>query len=66
LISREYHFKKILFALSWCKIAEDDSSKDMLSQSLVHVDDRDEVDLAGNNRGGKNLDALVVCIFHCC
>jgi hypothetical protein len=41
--SREDRFSKTLFALSWCKIAEDDGSGDLLSQSQMHVDECDEV-----------------------
>jgi hypothetical protein len=41
--SREDRFPKTLFALSWCRIAEDDGSGDMLSQSKMHVDERHEV-----------------------
>jgi hypothetical protein len=39
------HFPKILFTLSWCKITKDDGSGDLLSQSQMHIDDRDEVAL---------------------
>jgi hypothetical protein len=31
--SREDHFKKTLFTLSQCRIAEDDGSRDLLSRS---------------------------------
>jgi hypothetical protein len=34
---------KILFALSRCRITEDDGSGDLLSRSQMHVDERDEV-----------------------
>jgi hypothetical protein len=37
--SREYHFLKILFVLSRCRIAEDDGSEDLLSRSQMHVDE---------------------------
>jgi hypothetical protein len=40
--SREDHFLKISFALSRCRIAEDDGSRDLLSSSQMHVDERDE------------------------
>jgi hypothetical protein len=36
---------KTLFALSRCRIAEDDSSGDLLSQSQVCMTDHDEVGL---------------------
>jgi hypothetical protein len=35
-------FPKTLFVISRCRIAEDDGSRDLLSQSQMHVDDRDE------------------------
>jgi hypothetical protein len=41
--SREDRFSKTLFALSRCRIAEDDRFRDLLSRSLMHVDERDEV-----------------------
>jgi hypothetical protein len=44
--SREVCFSKTLFALSRCRIAEDDGSGDLLSQSQMHIDERDEVALA--------------------
>jgi hypothetical protein len=48
--SREYHFLKILFALSRCRIAEDDGSEDLLSRSQMHVDERGEVALVVQQR----------------
>jgi hypothetical protein len=44
--SREHRFPKTLFTLSWCRIAEDDGSRDLLSQSRMHIDKQDEVALA--------------------
>jgi hypothetical protein len=44
--SREDRFPKILFALSRCRIAEDDGFRDLLSRLQMHVDGRDEVALA--------------------
>jgi hypothetical protein len=44
--SHEDRFLKILFALSRCRIAEDDDFGDLLSRSWMHVDERDEVALA--------------------
>jgi hypothetical protein len=35
---------KNLSDLFWCMIAEDDSSRDMLSRLHVHTDNRDDVD----------------------
>jgi hypothetical protein len=43
--SHEDHFPKSLFALSWCRIAEDNGSEDLLSRSQMHIDERDEVAL---------------------
>jgi hypothetical protein len=43
--SYEDRFPKSLFALSCCKIAEDDSSGDLLFRSRMHVGERDEVAL---------------------
>jgi hypothetical protein len=48
--SREDHFPKTLFALSWCRIAEDDGSEDLLSRSQMHVDKHDEVALVAQQR----------------
>jgi hypothetical protein len=48
--SREDRFPKTLFALSRCRIAEDDGSGDLLSRSQMHVDERDEVVLAAQQR----------------
>jgi ribosomal protein L20A (L18A) len=39
-------FPKTLFALSRCRITEDDGSRDLLSRSQMHIDERDEVALA--------------------
>jgi hypothetical protein len=41
--SHEDRFPKTLFALSRCRITEDDSSEELLSRSQMHVDKRDEV-----------------------
>jgi hypothetical protein len=55
---REDHFPKILFVLSWCRIAEDNGFRDLLSRcriaedncfgdllsrSQMHVDEWDEL-----------------------
>ena len=48
--SREDRFPKTLFALSRCRIAEDDGSGDLLSRSQMHVDERDEAVLAAQQR----------------
>jgi hypothetical protein len=48
--SRENHFPKTLFTLSQCRITEDDGPGDLLSQSQMHVDERDEVTLAAQQR----------------
>jgi hypothetical protein len=41
--SREDHFPKTIFALSWCEITEVDGSRDLLSRSQMHIDEQDEV-----------------------
>jgi hypothetical protein len=41
--SREDYFPKTLFAPSRCRITEDDGSEDLVSQSQMHIDKRDEV-----------------------
>jgi hypothetical protein len=43
--SREDRFSKTLFSLFRCRITEDDSFRDLLSRSQMHVDERDEVAL---------------------
>jgi hypothetical protein len=48
--SHENHFPKTLFTLSRCRITEDDGPEDLLSQSQMHVDERDEVTLAAQQR----------------
>jgi hypothetical protein len=48
--SHEDHFLKTLFILSWCRITEYDGSRDLLSQSQMHVDERDEVALVAQQR----------------
>jgi hypothetical protein len=44
--SREDRFPKPLFALSRCRITEDDGFRDLLSRSSMHIDERDEEVLA--------------------
>jgi hypothetical protein len=44
--SREDLFPKTLFALSWCRIAKYDGSRDMLSRLRMYVDEQDELALA--------------------
>jgi hypothetical protein len=66
--SREDRFPKTLFALSQCRITEDDGSGDLLSQSQMHVDERDEVASAAQQQKRQNLDVLVfswllVCFY---
>jgi hypothetical protein len=48
--SREDRFPKTIFTLSRCRIAEDDGSRNLLSQSRIHIDERDEVALAAQQR----------------
>jgi hypothetical protein len=42
--------QKTLFTISWCRIAEDDGSGDLLSRSQMHVDERDEVAMPAQQR----------------
>jgi hypothetical protein len=48
--SHEDRFLKTLFAPSQCRIAEDDGSRDLLSQLQMHIDERDEVALVVQQR----------------
>jgi hypothetical protein len=66
--SHENRFPKILFALSRCRIAEDDGFGDLLSRSQMHVDEWDEVASAAQQQW-RNIDVfvflwlLVYCYF---
>jgi hypothetical protein len=57
--SHEDRFSKTLFALSRCRIAEDDGSGDLFSRSQIHVDEWDEVASATQQQKRQNLDVLV-------
>jgi hypothetical protein len=57
--SHKDRFPKILFTLSQCRIAEDDSFRDLLSRSQMHVDEWDEVPSATQQQKQQNLDVLV-------
>jgi hypothetical protein len=57
--SREDRFPKTLFAVSRCKIIEDDGSRDLLSRSQMHVNEQDEVASAAQQQKRRNLDVLV-------
>jgi hypothetical protein len=48
--SHEDQFLKYLFTLSLCRITEDDGSGGLHSQSQMHVDERNEVALAAQQR----------------
>jgi hypothetical protein len=48
--SHEDRFPKTLFVLSRCRIIEDSSSGDLLSQSQMHINEQDEVALAAQQR----------------
>jgi hypothetical protein len=48
--SRKDHFPKTLFILSRCRIIEDDGSRDLLSRSQMHIDERDAVALVTQQR----------------
>jgi hypothetical protein len=47
---RKVCFPKTLFTLYWCRIAKDDSFGDLLSQSQMHINERDEDDLVAQQR----------------
>jgi hypothetical protein len=65
--NREDRFQKTLFALSRCRIAEDDGSRDLLSQSQMHVDEQDEVASTAQQQKRRNLDVLVFSwLLVCC
>jgi hypothetical protein len=68
--NREDRFQKTLFALSRCRIAEDDGSRDLLSQSQMHVDEQDELASTAQQQKRRNLDVLLfswllVCCYFC-
>jgi hypothetical protein len=68
--SHEYRFPKTLFALSRCRITEDDDFRDLLSRSQIHIDEWDEVPSVVQQQKRQNLDALVflwlfVCCYYC-
>jgi hypothetical protein len=48
--SHEYRFLKALFTLSRCRIAEYDNFGDLFSRSRMHVDERDKVSFAAQQR----------------
>jgi hypothetical protein len=48
--SHEDRFSKTLFTLSRCRIAENDGSGDLLSRLQIHIDERDEIVLAAQQR----------------
>jgi hypothetical protein len=48
--SHKDRFPKTLFTPSQCRIAEDDDSRDLLSQLQMHIDERDEVALVVQQR----------------
>jgi hypothetical protein len=54
---------KTLFALSQCRITEDDSSRSLLSRSHMHVDERDKVASTTQQQKWQNLNALVFFVF---
>jgi hypothetical protein len=53
--SGEDRFPKIFFALSQYMIVEDDDSGELLSQSLMHVDERDELVTTNNQEPPTHL-----------
>jgi hypothetical protein len=48
--SHEDRFSKTLFTLSRCRIAENDGFGDLLSRLQIHIDERDEIVLAAQQR----------------
>jgi hypothetical protein len=61
--SREGHFPKTLFALFQCKIADDDGSRDLLSRSQMHINERDEVALVAQQRRRQKPRCVSLCLF---
>jgi hypothetical protein len=47
------HLPKTLFILSRCRIIEDDGSRDLLSRSQMHIDERDKVALVAQEQRRK-------------
>jgi hypothetical protein len=70
--SHEDRFPKTLFALSQCRITEDNGSGYLLSRSQMHVDEQDEVASMAQQQKQRNLDVLmfswllVCCYFRHC
>jgi hypothetical protein len=67
--SREDRFQKTLFALSRCRITEDDGSRDLLSWSQMHVDERNEIASVVHQQERQNQDVLMfswlfVCYYY--
>jgi hypothetical protein len=60
--SREGHFPKTLFALFQCKIADDDGSRDLLSRSQMHINERDEVALVAQQRRRQKPRCISLCL----
>jgi hypothetical protein len=58
---REDRFPKTLFTLSWCRIANDDSFRDLLSRSHGSHTYGMKQSWWRNNWGDERLDALVAC-----
>jgi hypothetical protein len=56
--SREYRFRRTLFALSRCRITEDDGFGDLLSRSQMHVDERGEVALVAQQRWRRKTKCI--------
>jgi hypothetical protein len=56
--SHEDRFPETLFIISYSRIVEDDGFRDLLSRSQMHVDERDEVVLAAQQRRSQNTRCL--------
>jgi hypothetical protein len=64
--SHEDWFPKTIFALSRCRIAEDDSFGDLLSRSQMHIDEWDEVVLAAQQQLRLRPRCVGVCSVRRC
>jgi hypothetical protein len=56
--SHEDRFQKTLFALSRCRITEDNGSRDLLSRSQMHVDEWNEVTLTAQQRRRRKTSCV--------
>jgi hypothetical protein len=61
--NRKDRFSKILFALPRCRIVEDDGFGDLLPRSQMHIDERDEVALATQQRRRQKIRCIGGSLF---